>query len=135
MQFYAPCQRLYQLLTADAVSEEAICIEIQRVRNMHPEHNDILNAFGMCEADFLVKWDANRDEAAHRGTWMHYQMECWLNRVPMQINSTELQLLIDYTYSLGGLTAYRTEWAIYADEENLAGSIDFIAVNLSLIHI
>ena len=34
---------------------------------------------------------------------------------------------IRYLDSLHGLTAFRTEWTIYADAEILAGSIDFVA--------
>jgi hypothetical protein len=31
--------------------------------------------------------------------------------------------------ALAGLSAYRTEWEIFGEEENLAGSIDFVAKN------
>jgi hypothetical protein len=37
-------------------------------------------------------------------------------------------LFLRYIVSLTGLTAYRTEWTIFGEEERIAGSIDFVAL-------
>ena len=58
---------------------------------------------------------------------MHYQFECWMNWVAVPADSTEMQLFLKFVRGLDGLTAYRTEWTIFAEAERLAGSIDFVA--------
>ncbi len=42
-----------------------------------------------------------------------------------------MRMFLRYIRSLRGLTAYRTEWCVFAEEECLAGSIDFVATNES----
>ena len=62
---------------------------------------------------------------------MHYSCEAFLNNVhiPERIESTtEFQLFRKFLLSMQNLTAYRTEWVIFGDEERLAGSVDFIAI-------
>lgn len=54
-------------------------------------------------------------------------IEAYLNRCPIDPDTPEFRLFKQFLSGLGGLTAYRTEWMIYADAENLAGSIDFCA--------
>ena len=130
LQLHDCCKSLYALLEADAVPEHEVCAEIKHILTEHPEHAELLAAFSKSSDEIIALWQDNREEAAHRGTWMHYQMECWLNRVPVDpSDAPELQMLVNYTRTLTGLTAYRTEWAIFAEEENLAGSIDFVAIN------
>eukprot|EP00434_Breviolum_minutum_P014051 symbB.v1.2.012392.t1/scaffold857.1/size218589/7 len=53
---------------------------------------------------------------ASRGTWMHASFECLLNGGFIATNDDELKLL--------GAKVFRTEWTVYATEEDLAGSID-----------
>ena len=38
-----------------------------------------------------------------------------------------MTLFLKFVRTLAGLTAFRTEWTIYGEEERLAGSIDFVA--------
>jgi len=42
------------------------------------------------------------------------------------LESPEFQLFRIFVNGLEGVTAYRTEWTIYAGAERLAGSIDFV---------
>ena len=60
-------------------------------------------------------WSRNAREAAARGTWMHLQVEVLLNAGSVQ---DEFPV---------PLIAFRTEWCIYASDEQLAGCIDFVA--------
>jgi hypothetical protein len=73
-------------------------------------------------------WDLNRDIAANMGTWMHFTFEAYLNRMPIPEDGVEMGLFLRFLGWLEGLTAYRTEWTIWGDEERLAGSIDFVAI-------
>jgi hypothetical protein len=42
-------------------------------------------------------------------------------------STAETRMFLRFVGSLSGLTAYRTEWAIFGEQEWLAGSIDFVA--------
>ena len=77
--------------------------------------------------EIKLKWSSGGQEAANRGTWMHFTCELWLNRCPTPMCSTEMELFMKFVQSLGGLRAYRTEWEIFGAQEWLAGSIDFVA--------
>ena len=83
----------------------------------------------LCKAAPEIKdmWEANRKEAANRGTWMHLQFELWLNCAEVPEDTAEMRMFLKVMRSLKGMSAFRTEWAIYGDEERLAGTIDFVA--------
>jgi hypothetical protein len=83
----------------------------------------------MTESQIMQKWDDNRVMAANMGTWMHFTFEAFLNSCPVESDSMEFRLFLKFVASLAGLSAYRTEWTIYGDEEMLAGSIDFVAMD------
>jgi len=124
-------QHLVALLQQSPMDEEAVCVEAKRVMNMSPETSSNIHDLSLGSQEIMDKWDSNRNEAANRGTWMHYQMERYLNWAAAHSESPELAMLIKFTRGLAGLTAYRTEWAIYGEEERLAGSIDFVAEDSS----
>eukprot|EP00959_Pyramimonas_sp_CCMP1952_P335197 7018740-Pyramimonas_sp.AAC.1 len=58
---------------------------------------------------------------------MHWTFEAHINRVLVPHDAVEFQLFLKYLGALRGLTAFRAEWAIFAEHEGLAGSIDFVA--------
>ena len=83
------------------------------------------------DAEIRQKWDDNRDEAANRGTWMHLQCELWLNRDGCHLEGPEMAMFRRYCRErLAPLhvRAYRTEPEVFADDLDLAGSIDFVGV-------
>ena len=88
-----------------------------------------MSTLSLTPSQIKQKWDDNRDTAAREGTWMHFTFECWLNRTIVEEDTKEMQLFRQYMGTLSGLTAHRTEWTIYADDECLAGSIDFTATD------
>lgn len=90
-------------------------------------------ALGAAVADsdetIRLKWDLNRDEAANRGTWMHLKCELWANRDECDTRGDEMTMFLRYVrenLESTGVRAYRTEWEVYGEPEDLAGSIDFI---------
>ena len=117
-EFTAPCR-----------DEEHICELAKAIAFTDTCRVDIVEAISLSPADIKHKWDANRIEAANLGTWMHLQFELFLNRIPVDKNTSEMQLFLKWVGEQKGLTAYRTEWMIYGEEEQLAGSIDFVAVD------
>jgi hypothetical protein len=81
------------------------------------------------DARIRKKWDDNRDEAANRGTWMHLQCELWLNKDGCHTDGVEMKMFLKYVEErISGryITPYRTEWEIFGEEEDIAGSIDFV---------
>jgi hypothetical protein len=58
---------------------------------------------------------------------MHLHFELWLNRKTFADSSVEFSMFLKFLSTLKNLTAYRTEWQIFGEEECLAGSIDFVA--------
>ena len=78
-----------------------------------------------------AKWEANKIEAANRGTWLHLQCELWLNRDDAHMGSTETQLFLRYVrerLAPNHVEAFRTEWEVFGETIDLAGSIDFVGV-------
>ncbi len=107
---------------------EWLCLAARALARSSVAAADAISQLALTPAEIEQKWEDHRKTAAHQGTWMHYCFEAWLNWVAVPVDTTEMKLFLDFTRSLGGLTAYRTEWAIFAEEERLAGCIDFVAV-------
>jgi hypothetical protein len=81
----------------------------------------------MTDEEVLTRWDC--PEARNRGTEAHAQMELWLNSEPARIDQPEVAVGLGFVreqLAPLGVRAFRTEWEIYADEEDVAGSLDFI---------
>ena len=82
----------------------------------------------MSDATIKMLWERNSREASARGTWMHLEFEMLLNGHAVSAMSSEIKLFSKFLQQMKSGTAFRTEWAIFATEENLAGSIDFVAL-------
>ena len=77
------------------------------------------------------KWEADGNEAANEGTWMHLQIELWLNRDGCHSETVEMSTFFKYTSEWllpMGVKCFRTEWEIFSEIENLAGSVDFVGI-------
>ena len=121
------CRRLVTLIDASPRDETGIVAEIKNLQVMPGAHLDAVASLALTSREVETMWDRNRDLAAGEGTWMHFTFESWLNRVSVDESVDEFRLFAGYVRTLAGLTAYRTEWMVHADEERLAGSIDFVA--------
>ena len=77
------------------------------------------------------KWEANGEEARNRGTEAHLQMELWFNSLPMRTDDPEatvgLKFIRNHLLPIGA-KAFKTEWEIYGEEEDIAGSIDLAVI-------
>ena len=122
----AATRPLASALVASERDEERIC-ELAKCALLVPEARSDISEITMSAEQIRDKWDAHRCMAASKGTYMHQQFELWLNRYVVNEHTEEMGMFLRFVDTLEGLTAYRTEWAIYADEERLAGSIDFVA--------
>ncbi|CAE7546679.1 unnamed protein product, partial [Symbiodinium sp. CCMP2456] len=83
----------------------------------------------LSEEEILQQWQLCGRDAADRGTEAHYQIELWLNRDGCRLEEIEVQHSLQFMALLAqsGAKAFRTEWRIFGEEEDLAGSIDFAA--------
>ena len=116
-------------LEATMRDDDEVVSIIRRLRQQGCLPTLLLSALCMTPNQIVEKWDRNKTIAANAGTYMHWRFEAWLNRVPVMESGPEFAMLRKYTSTLTGLTCYRTEWTIFASEENIAGSIDFVAIN------
>ena len=85
----------------------------------------------LTDDEIRQKWDANGEDARNRGTEAHLQMELWFNSEPCRIDDPEVIVGLKFVRDcLLPIQAkpYRTEWEIYATEEDVAGSIDLAVV-------
>ena len=81
-------------------------------------------------SEILQMWYENGQEKANMGTDAHYQIELWLNCDCCRDEELEVGHALQFIgTTLADLQAkaFRTEWRIFGEAENLAGSIDFVA--------
>lgn len=90
--------------------------------------------FGKSVAEIKADWEVNRDTAATMGTKMHKQIEDFFNGQEIEKPlSKEFNQFYDFwqnfTIDNPDWIPWRTEWIIYNEDINLAGSIDFLIKN------
>ena len=74
-------------------------------------------------------WDGVGLYARNRGTWMHYNIERYLNDLSPSEDCAEMGLFYKFHADIIAtekVEPWRTEWRICAPEYNLAGSVDFV---------
>jgi len=125
---FPECYELIRLYQASPRDEDAICCCVKQLLTCFPHLTETLSRVALSPDQIKHMWDLNRDIAANMGTWMHFTFEAYLNRMPIPEDGVEMGLFLRFLGGLEGLTAYRTEWTIWGDEERLAGSIDFVAI-------
>lgn len=72
-------------------------------------------------------WEVNGEDARNRGTEAHLQMELWMNSEPVRLDDGEVKVGLAFVRDCLiplQAKAFRTEWTIFGEEENVAGCID-----------
>jgi hypothetical protein len=85
--------------------------------------------YKMSREDIKKSWDKNRDEASGSGTKMHYDIECYWNKMDVVNDSLEYSWFLKFVADFPELKPYRTEWMVYYEELKLSGSIDMVFEN------
>jgi len=83
----------------------------------------------MTAAEIKEQWDLNGQLASNKGTWMHWNIELCLNGLPFNAEDPELHQFARFRNEVmraRSWSPYRTEWEIFAEPEDVAGSIDAI---------
>lgn len=71
-------------------------------------------------------WEVNRDKAATAGTAMHENIEMYYNNEPHEKDSKEFSMFSNFLNDFPNLEPYRTEWEIFDEVSNVAGSVDML---------
>ena len=85
--------------------------------------------YGMSAYEIKALWKKNGKEASEAGTKMHYDIECFYNKQPIQNDSIEFKYFMDFHKATVDFKPYRTEWMVYDEELKMAGSIDMTFEN------
>jgi hypothetical protein len=88
--------------------------------------------YGMTPDEIKDQWEQNRDQAASAGTKMHYNIECFYNRIDVSDEDKdcdEWRYFEEFYEEYKHLTPYRTEWMVWDKELKFAGSIDMTFEN------
>lgn len=122
------------VLGGDAQSESGIVtytlLDEQRIQQ-HEAKSDREEWYvferAMTDAEILEAWELNGEDARNRGTEAHLMMELWLNSEAVREDDAEVVVGLDFLERCLApiqAKAYRTEWTIFGEEENVAGCID-----------
>ena len=100
------------------------------VRWPRPEYSRVIDGslVPLSNEEIKEKWATNSQDASSRGTWMHLQLEVCMNGGCADGEYCELDLFRRFLSQFQvPAIAFRTEWCIYSEQDQLAGCIDFVA--------
>lgn len=80
--------------------------------------------YGMTKDEVRDLWKSN--DAAQKGTDMHFDIECYYNGLEVHNDSEEYGYFLKFAEDYKNLKPYRTEWIVFYEEMRLAGSIDMV---------
>lgn len=83
----------------------------------------------MTNEEILAKWDANKVDAANRGTWIHWQLELWSNGMPCYTKDAEFAHAMKFVATVlkpMGVRCFATEKEVFGEAEEVCGSIDWV---------
>jgi len=108
------------------------------MRNTKKWNDPVANAkyYGKTAEEIEEMWSKAGRDAAAKGTEMHYKIECFYNDVAADTADTdtappELQYFKNFHNEFVAreeptLRPYRTEWTVFHEEAQIAGSIDMV---------
>ncbi len=107
------------------------------MRNQKKWNDPIANAkyYGKTAEEIEKSWAKAGQEAAAKGTEMHYKIECFYNTPDAAdaaahepAESKEIEYFMNFHREIvtDTLRPYRTEWTVFHEEARIAGSIDMV---------
>ena len=106
------------------------------MRNAKKWNDPVANAkyYGKTAEEIEQSWSAAGQEAAAKGTEMHYKIECFYNQPQYpdatdttEAESKEIEYFMNFhRHFTKTLRPYRTEWTVFHEEARIAGSIDMV---------
>lgn len=115
-------------LTARCVAPAFAAQAADEVEALHGEVDLYATERAMTEAEILASWDANKTDAANRGTWIHHQLELWSNSLPCFVDVELLHGLrfVGEVLRPMGVRCWATEKEVFGEAEEVCGSVDWI---------
>ena len=83
----------------------------------------------MSDKSIKEKWDQISEYARNRGSWMHYNIERFFNKLEPSKSLVEIKQFDKFYTDVilqRSIEPWRTEWRIAAPDLSLGGSIDFV---------
>jgi hypothetical protein len=105
------------------------------MRNQKKWNDPIVNAkyYGKTPEEIEEMWASAGQDAATKGTAMHYKIECFYNTPTDTTDATDAEFKYFMNFhnehvasSTATLRPYRTEWTVFHEEARIAGSIDMV---------
>ena len=127
--------KLLSLLADATTTRSDLCHELQLLKHKSSVWEDLVKEFVLTDSEIMQTWSDNALRASTAGTWMHAMFEHVLNGfdvIPKSLHeelSMCLRFLSDTVNEFPKLRIFRTEWTIYAIDEDVAGSIDAVFVD------
>lgn len=87
------------------------------------------NYYGMDKEEIKQQWADLGKAASEAGTRLHYNIECFYNKIDITDDSIEYKFFKEFVKDYQHLKPFRTEWMIYDEEIKLAGSVDMLFKN------
>lgn len=84
--------------------------------------------YGNSPEKIVQIWKQKGEEAANLGTYLHEQIEKYYLKQPFK-ETGEFHLFKQFVKDHSNIEPYRSEWRIFDDNHNIAGTIDLIARN------
>ncbi|CAE7208534.1 unnamed protein product [Symbiodinium microadriaticum] len=108
---------LRQLVDAQVTDIGAICRSIRDLVWTHPGCSYLASAVSMTDAEILDKWERNRRTAAAQ-----------IRAHGCMSDACMLRVFVERWDGAEGWMIFRTEWCVYGEAEDVAGSIDAVAI-------
>ena len=99
---------------------------IQKILNGNKINDPSYKYYNMNREQILAQWEKKRIASSTAGTKMHYDIECYYNKLDVKNDSIEYKYFEQFVKDFPELKAYRTEWMVYYEELKLSGSIDMV---------
>jgi hypothetical protein len=93
------------------------------------------NELGMTPDEILSMWQTKGEEAANRGTYLHEQIEKYYLNQQYDNSSKEFLHFQQFARDHSTVNPYRSEWKIFDEDYNIAGTIDLIVKNCNTYEI
>ncbi|MDC1199844.1 tetratricopeptide repeat protein, partial [Flavobacteriaceae bacterium] len=97
---------------------------ISKAYNLSPRNP----LFGLSVSEIVKTWKDRGIEAANKGTFLHEQIENYYLQQPYEVTDEFYQFL-NFVNEHNDIKPYRSEWRIFDETHNIAGTIDLLVEN------
>jgi ATP-dependent exoDNAse (exonuclease V) beta subunit len=102
---------------------------IDRILDSAKYRNGESEYTGMSRTQIKEKWRRNGESARNLGTALHARIEDHLNGVVREDDDRDYAQFLEFMRGADHLVPYRTEWKVFSEKSNVAGTIDAVFYN------